>query len=66
MTIREITGLGDGQVLVVTGARFKGKGSGIEVNGVSYAVLTVSRGLIVRIDEFTERSEALEAVGLSE
>jgi hypothetical protein len=60
--LREIVDLGGDHVLVVTDATFTGKGTGIQVKGVSFAVLTLHDGLIVRIDEHADRKEALEAV----
>ena len=66
VTVRDVTDLEDDRVFIVSDLEFKGKGSGIEVNGVSYAVVTVREGLISRIDESSSRNEALEAVGLSE
>jgi hypothetical protein len=60
--IREIVDLGGDDVLVVTDALFTGKGTGIQVKGVSFAVLTLHDGLIVRIDEHADHKEALEAV----
>ena len=44
----------------------RGRGSGVQVEARLYDVYTLRGGLIVRMDEFAERSEALEAVGLSE
>ena len=52
---------------VLVTVHFAGRGrDGIEVDARVYEVYTVSRGKIIRMDEFTERSDALEAVGLSE
>ena len=53
---------------VVVTVRFRGLGSqsGVEVHTRMYEVFTLREGLIVRMDEFTERAEALEAAGLSE
>jgi ketosteroid isomerase-like protein len=62
VTVREVTDLGTDRVLVVSDLAFKGKGTGIEVNGVSCALITVRGGLIVRIDEFSNRNDALEAL----
>jgi ketosteroid isomerase-like protein len=53
-------------VVVTVHERARGRGSGIEIEGRYYNVLTVSNGRIVRKVEFTDRSEALEAVGLRE
>ena|SRR6266699_1865921 len=66
VTIRELTDLGSDRVLVVSDLAFKGKGTGIPVNGVSFALITVREGSIVRIDEYSNRRDALEAAGLSE
>jgi ketosteroid isomerase-like protein len=58
----------DGGDRVVATVRFRarGRGSGIEVDARLYDVFTLRDGKIVRMDQFSERSEALEAVGLSE
>ena len=66
VTIRDVIDLADDRVFIVSDLAFKGKGTGIEVSGVSFAVVTVRDGLIARIDEYSSRDEALEAVGLSE
>jgi ketosteroid isomerase-like protein len=44
----------------------RGRGSGVEIEARFYDVYTLSDGKIVRMDQFTERSEALEVVGLSD
>jgi ketosteroid isomerase-like protein len=44
----------------------RGRGSGIEVDTRLYEVWTLREGKVVRMDEFTDRAEALEAVGLRE
>jgi ketosteroid isomerase-like protein len=51
---------------VVATVRFRarGRGSGVEVDARLYDVFTLSNGKIVRMDQFTEQSEALEAAGL--
>ena len=59
----EFVDAGD-QVVVATLLRGRGRGSGIEVEAHFYDVYTVRDGKIVRMDEFTSRAEALEAVGL--
>jgi hypothetical protein len=64
--IRSVSDIGDDRVFIVSDLAFKGKGTGIEVNGVSFAVVTVREGLITRIDEYSSRAEALEAAGLPE
>ena len=44
----------------------RGRGSGIDVDVRLYEVWTVREGKAVRMDEFTERADALEAAGLAE
>lgn len=44
----------------------RGRGSGIEVDARGYEVSTLRDGRVVRMDEFAERSGALEAAGLRE
>ena len=54
------------RVLVPVVFRGRGTGSGIEVEGRYYQVLTVRDGQVVRWEEFSERAEALTAAGLPE
>ena len=44
----------------------KGKASEIDVNAAIFVAVTVRDGLIIRMDEHLERTEALEAAGLKE
>jgi len=62
----EVTDLGDSQVLAVMRLAMKGKASDIDVNATIFSIVTVEDGLIIRMDEYLERAEALEAAGLSE
>jgi ketosteroid isomerase-like protein len=62
----EVTDLGDSQVLAVVRLAMKGKTSDIDVNATIFSIVTVEDGLIVRMDEYLERAEALETLGLSE
>jgi ketosteroid isomerase-like protein len=64
-TPEEFIDAGDA-VLVTVHFAGRGRGSGIEVDARLYEVYRLRDGKIVRMDEFTERSEALEAAGLSE
>jgi len=64
--VLEVTELGDSQVLAVLRLAMKGKASDIPVNATIFSIVTVEDGLIIRLDEYLERAEALEAVGLSE
>jgi hypothetical protein len=51
-------------VLVTVHFSGRGRETGIEVDARLYEVYTLDRGKVVRMDEFTERSEALRAAGL--
>ena len=53
-------------VIVTVRLAGRGRGSGVEIAARFYDVYTLRDGKIVRMDQFTELSEALEAVGRSE
>jgi ketosteroid isomerase-like protein len=61
----EFVDAGD-SVLVTVYFAGRGRTSGIEVDTRMFEVYTLRDGLVIRMDEFTDRTEALEAVGLSE
>jgi len=65
VTIEEIIDAGD-QVVVVAHHQGRGRASGVEVDTRFYEVYTLCEGKVSRVDEYIERAEALEAVGLSE
>ena len=54
------------RVVVTVRLQGRGRGSGVEVDARFYDVYTLRDGLIVRMDQFTERSQALAAVGQAE
>ena len=55
------------RVVVIGRLVGKGKGSGVEVGGPTATILTIRDGLLIRSETgYTNRREALEAVGLSE
>ena len=56
---------GGDRVLVTAYFRGRGRASGIEVDTLLYYVYTRPVGKVVRIDEFSDRGNALEAAGLS-
>ena len=51
------------RVLVTVRLRGRGRGSGVEIDARFYDLYTLRDGKIVRMDQFTERLQALEAVG---
>jgi ketosteroid isomerase-like protein len=66
MTVEEVTDLGGDHVLAVLGVAMKGKTSGVEAGESLFSLVTLREGLIVEMDEYLNRSEALKAVGLAE
>jgi ketosteroid isomerase-like protein len=56
----EFVDMGD-RVVVTVCLRGRGRASGVEIDARFYDVYTLREGKIVRMDQFTERSEALEA-----
>ena len=64
-TAEEFIDAGD-RVVVKALYRGRGRGSGVPIEARFYAVYTLRDGRVVRVDEFTDRAEALEAAGLSE
>jgi ketosteroid isomerase-like protein len=65
LTPEELVDRGDCVVATVH-LRARGRGSGVEVDARFYDVYTLRDGKIVRMDQFTDRSEALEAAERSE
>jgi len=54
------------RVLAILRVRGRGRESGLAIDARFHQVFTLHDGKIARMDEFTDRSEALEAAGLSE
>ena len=65
LTVDEIIDAGD-RVLAFTHQSARGKGSGIEIEHHVAHVWTIQDGRVTAFQAFTDRSEALEAVGLRE
>jgi ketosteroid isomerase-like protein len=65
VTVEEIIDAGD-RVVHSAHWRGRGRGSGVEVDARYSEVYTLRDGKIIRVDEYTERADALEAAGLSE
>jgi ketosteroid isomerase-like protein len=57
----EFLDMGD-RVVVTVRLRGRGRGSGVEIDARFYDVYTLRDDKIVRMDQFTERGQALEAV----
>jgi ketosteroid isomerase-like protein len=53
-------------VLVVANEVARGAVSGADVRSTNYELLTIRGGMIVRIREFYDEGDALEAAGLRE
>ena len=61
----EILDLGD-RLLVTAQQRGHGSGSGVAVSEPVYQLFKLRRGLVIRQEDFLDRSKALEAAGLRE
>ena len=64
-TVEEVIGAGD-HVVVIACFRGRGRGSGVRVAERLYEVYTLRNGRVLRVDEFSDRDQAFEAVGLRE
>jgi ketosteroid isomerase-like protein len=62
LTPEEFVERGD-RVVATVNLRARGRGSGVEVDARFYDLYTLRDGMIVRMDQFTKRSEAIEAMG---
>jgi ketosteroid isomerase-like protein len=65
VTYEETIDAGD-RVVVETRVSGRGRESGVGVDSRTYMVWTLRGKKVLRMDEFTERADALEAAGLSE
>jgi ketosteroid isomerase-like protein len=65
VTPEELLDMGD-HVLAKVRLRGRGRSSGVEIDALFYDLYTLRDGKIVRMDQFTDRSEALAAVGRAE
>ena len=62
----EVLDLGDNKLLVTVQFWGHGPGGGVPVSQRVFQLLEVRHGLVARIEDFTDRAEALAAVGPSE
>src|SRR3954453_15380013 len=65
-TVEDLREVPDGRVLVCLRLRGRGRGSNAAFDARAGWVYTVRNGLVVHIRAYVDRTEALEAVGLSE
>jgi hypothetical protein len=66
LVVDEITDLANDRVLVELRGELTGHSSGVAGTLPFFAVLALRDGLIIELDEYLNRSEALKAVGLQE
>ncbi len=63
---KETTDLDEDRVLAVVHTSGRAKGSGIEISQDLTHVWTLREGLVIRLNTYSTKAEALEAVGLRE
>jgi ketosteroid isomerase-like protein len=66
VALQEVTDLGDERVYANLAVHGKAKAGGAPMDASFFDVFTVRDGLIVRLEEYTDRKQALEAAGLRE
>jgi ketosteroid isomerase-like protein len=66
VAIEEVVDIGDDRVLAVVTLDYTAKITKIRVTARVFTVYTVREGLIVRVAEYSDRAEALDAIGSSE
>ena len=66
LEVGEITDVDEDRLIAVLRTSGRGKGSGVNVEQRNWTVWTFVDSKIARIDSYMNRTEALEAVGLSE
>jgi hypothetical protein len=65
LELEDVHDLGGNRCLVMADDRMTGTGSGVALESVPWTqIITIRRGLCIRVDNYTDRQEALEAVGL--
>jgi ketosteroid isomerase-like protein len=65
-TLEEVLHDADDQVVVRTGFRGRGGGSGVPVDQTVFHLIEFDDGLVVRAQAWLDRDQAVEAVALSE
>jgi ketosteroid isomerase-like protein len=65
-TVNELADLGGDEVFVAGEITAKWKGSGMRLSEPRFVVVTLRDGLVVRVNAYRDREEALQAARLSE
>jgi ketosteroid isomerase-like protein len=63
LELLEAIDLGDDRVFVTWGPTLEGRSSGIHVSAAVFGVVMVEDGRVVRVEEYSNRRDALEAAG---
>jgi ketosteroid isomerase-like protein len=66
LDIAEIRDIGEDRVLYAGSLHFRGKGSGVETEAPTGAIVQFRNGTAVHLKDYGDRGRALQAVGLSE
>jgi ketosteroid isomerase-like protein len=66
ITVEEVVEAGEGRVLLTASSHVRGKGSGVTFDQRVFTVITFRDGKIAQVQDFTQRSQALETAGLGE
>jgi len=66
ISIEDVVEASEGRVLLTASSHVRGKGSGVAFDQRVFTVATLRDGKLAQMEDFTERSQALEAAGLSE
>jgi ketosteroid isomerase-like protein len=66
ITVEEVIAAPDGRVVSLIVQRGRGRHSGVEMELEMAVITTIRDGKIVRLENWENRSQALEAAGLSE
>lgn len=63
LTVEDIVEVAEGRLLVTSSSHARGKGSGVSIDQRVFTVVTLRDGKVARMEDFTDRGQALEAAG---
>jgi hypothetical protein len=66
ITVEDAVEGAEGRVLLTSSSPVRGKGSGVVVDQRVFTVVALRHKKLTQIDDFSERSQALDAAGLRE